>query len=69
MLEDDIKPCPFCGSKEVILTDSSDIDEYGDETTYYVWCKNCGECSEFWEDPDDAIGQWNKYIPREDFHV
>ena len=62
-----INPCPFCGSNNVILSGTAEIDaELHEDQGYLVICKDCGDCSEIWTDPDDAVGQWNKYIPRED---
>lgn len=52
---DELKPCPFCGSKEVRMRFDSVIE------SYYVTCKKCGaEVSQFYGLKDEAVEAWNR---------
>ena len=50
----DLKPCPFCGCKEVNIEAAGDCGDL-----FSVMCK-CGVESDYAECREDAIGQWNK---------
>ena len=60
----DLKPCPFCGNKEVILMSCAICDGY-------IYCDGCGfETKRYWDDLKDhkvvkswqekAIAAWNR---------
>ena len=58
-----LKPCPFCGSKNVV---SSNEHSYDAIYNYYVECKECGakgglaiySCDKC--GPEEAIRAWNR---------
>ena len=56
--DDELKPCPFCGSTEV------EID--GRDEGYGVLCRNCGvwvTSGRWWfDDSKDAIELWNRRV-------
>ena len=65
-----LKPCPFCGNKEVILMSCAICDGY-------IYCDGCGfETKRYWDDLKDhkvvkswqekAIAAWNRRDATED---
>lgn len=52
-MTDELKPCPFCGSKRV---DFAKIPNKG----LFVFCVNCKASSNFAVRKEDAIYLWNK---------
>lgn len=46
----EIKPCPFCGSKDLYVRDNSG---------HYVACKNCDAYGPYSKDDEEAIQLWN----------
>lgn len=46
----EIKPCPFCGSKDLYVRDNSG---------HYVACKNCDAYGPYGKDDKEAIQLWN----------
>lgn len=53
----ELKPCPFCGSKDIKLTDRI---EKNSPKTFYVWCLGCGTEGPFGLSPKSALDAWNK---------
>ena len=56
---EDIKPCPFCGSKSLYQF----IYPYKRKPGLrgcYVKCNKCGSCTGSYETIDDARDAWNK---------
>ena len=51
MTEIELKPCPFCGSDDVICGRFEDV--------YYVECLYCGAKVESYNGPEDAVAGWN----------
>lgn len=47
----EIKPCPFCGSKDLYVRDNSG---------YYVVCKNCDTYGPYGKDDEEAVQLWNR---------
>lgn len=52
-----IKPCPFCGSKDLYVRDNSG---------HYVACKNCDAYGPYGKDDEEAIRLWNHAPRKED---
>ena len=50
----ELLPCPFCGSKEELLSVEK---KNGD---YFVWCLNCGGSSGFDFSTEKATEKWNE---------
>lgn len=59
-IEDDIKPCPFCGSKDIDCFDT-DFGVADNPFVYIVQCENCN--ANIYAKSralEDAIELWNK---------
>jgi len=56
-MSENLKPCPFCGCKNIIV-DTRD-DEDGNIIDYYCECMNCGAMSHFAYDRKCTIDAWN----------
>lgn len=48
-----LKPCQFCGSEHVYLTEN---------TVYLVACPNCGACGPWHDDSEEAVKEWNERV-------
>lgn len=66
---EEIKPCPFCGSKPVLITTASRIEklERVSLNGYYYYCYNCHTMCGFNSDyvgiyktQEEALNAWNK---------
>lgn len=53
-MRENLKPCPFCGSEEVIMEDG-----YG---LFYVRCADCGASASYCETDEEAISAWNERV-------
>lgn len=58
-----LKPCPFCGSKDVEMVTEIEEWECGDETDWQEWsyvrCNNCdGQLGKYFGD-EQASEAWN----------
>lgn len=53
----ELKPCPFCGGKEVGLVDH--ISPQGNKN-YTVICVSCGASVNTYDKPQQAIRKWNR---------
>ena len=49
----ELKPCPFCGSKEVYL-------DKPDTHCFYVFCANCGVNGTTANTRERAVKAWNR---------
>jgi Lar family restriction alleviation protein len=58
MLRNKLKPCPFCGSKNIDLLDDQDMVYYG--YAYYAKCRQCKAQSRSEQKKEDAIAAWNE---------
>jgi len=63
-MTDQLKNCPFCGSRNVNdTTPPPDMNEYKDET-YYWACPDCVCCGPITETLESATEAWNiRHIP------
>ncbi len=75
-MNDELKPCPFCGGVEHIKPDFDEVffdtkhlDDYFDEenatwTGFYVICNDleggCGASSGYEHTEEEAIAAWNR---------
>lgn len=56
----ELKPCPFCGSKNVSMYTYSGVMEY-----YYIECKDC-YCGTGHEELEEyAVEAWNRRVENE----
>lgn len=53
-MADNIKPCPFCGSEDIVVCDK------GDAWSLYCW--DCGAIGPTEKHRSDAIDAWNHRI-------
>jgi Lar family restriction alleviation protein len=53
MSEQELEPCPFCGSNDVILDEPMSSDRYA------VVCNECGAMGQEDEDGNIATAAWN----------
>ena len=54
----DVKPCPFCGSKIISI-------EKNDAVNWEVCCKNCGAtvgAYDYYETIEEALEVWNRRV-------
>ena len=62
MIVEEFKPCPFCGGKPIVISDSSGGDT--SEDYYWVECTDCGttqiDCVS--DSESEAIKKWNVRI-------
>lgn len=61
----ELRPCPFCGSKQLDVFDKDKRDSYGDylETVYQVECWNCDTAGPEGPSEEEATDLWNKRNP------
>ena len=57
-----LKPCPFCGSSNVLIGDDAQFFYEGKECDlhFYVQCLTCGSCTDVCADVETAIEMWNR---------
>lgn len=53
-MNDELKPCPFCGS--------DDLEIYHEVVGchYYVTCRDCGSSGAIYYTPEQAAHAWNR---------
>lgn len=62
---DELKPCPFCGSKNISIRLKDPFDGYqGNLTVHRVLCGNCGAQNER-KGVLDAVEAWNRRADNE----
>lgn len=54
-----LKPCPFCGDKEPIISESEDKYSCSE---YYVVCRSCGARTGSESYPEDVVDAWNARV-------
>lgn len=52
----ELKPCPFCGGKAELITQSDNEARY---STNFIWCSWCGCRTSDTQNPEDVIATWN----------
>lgn len=55
----ELKPCPFCGSKNIELSAEEYYDRYHKDVFYIVSCNNCGAQIEGYSRNKEAAEAWN----------
>ena len=59
-MNEELKPCPFCGSKTLFPR-----EVYLGKITgkrWYVWCKNCGAFGGSRNTKQESIDAWNRRV-------
>lgn len=56
---DNLKPCPFCGSKYINVNYIREDEGRGIEGAY-IECPNCGTSTRIFDDPDEVVEFWNR---------
>lgn len=61
---DKLKPCPFCGNKDVTLMTRRGKDGWRDR--FFVLCDyndgGCGASGGWYHYPDEAVEAWNRRV-------
>ncbi|MCR5728283.1 MAG: Lar family restriction alleviation protein [Lachnospiraceae bacterium] len=60
-MENGLKPCPFCGSKDIRVIDRIDVSS-GIRTFYHLKCKKCGASTDEFRSQFDADVAWNQRV-------
>lgn len=58
-MSESLKPCPFCGSKDVAVYDNKDA-AIGWWLSYGMLCLNCGARTELFDTTKAAVRAWNR---------
>ena len=60
-MENELKPCPFCGGKNIKLNEANRLNENRTQTRtyYYVWCSDCTAQGAYCRTKSKAISAWN----------
>lgn len=60
----ELKPCPYCGGRNLFIGDSNELDVNFNDTQYAVCCDyskgGCGAVSGFRMTEDEAVDAWNR---------
>lgn len=67
---DNLKPCPFCGGKGMIIEKMKtyyhqDKRIHGYTTDFYIRCERCNAEAEHYDNKDLAIKAWNRRVAKE----
>ena len=55
---DELKPCPLCGEKGLLIDSENDFGE-GDQEAWGIVCVSCAVCTGYEKTPAEAITAWN----------
>ncbi|WP_316348497.1 Lar family restriction alleviation protein [Desulfuromonas acetoxidans] len=58
-----LKPCPFCGNAEIILS-ITDCGDNGRDSADIAICGDCGAVGPWGNDEQHAVDLWNNRIVR-----
>jgi Lar family restriction alleviation protein len=58
-MNNELKPCPFCGSTKVELRSDGDYKSH----PFFVFCDGCGMATQDWTDPGSCAMHWNTRAP------
>ena len=65
-MNDDLKPCPFCGGTNIHV--EYEQDDFGNETGSYILCYDC--LASFFQqeacDAEDNVKAWNRRVGESD---
>ena len=51
--------CPKCHQDMAVLRTDRFLNKKGCENSYRIYCFNCGECTLFYDNEEQAIEKWN----------
>ncbi len=60
-MENGLKPCPFCGSKDIRVIDRINVSD-GYHNFYHIKCKGCGASTDECKSMFDANVAWNRRV-------
>lgn len=63
----ELKPCPFCGSNNIDILDTSSINHLN--LNYFARCKSCGSTSKIFQERSDAENAWNRRDTTDELEV
>lgn len=58
MKDTELKPCPFCGSKNIVLTSHGAV-------IVFVQCDDCCATFPHFDSEEEAINTWNRRVHNE----
>lgn len=56
-MNEELKPCPFCGGLAIRLLD---VDDYTSESYNAIKCKICGARTKYFDELYTALEAWNR---------
>lgn len=59
--EKGIKPCPFCGSENLLLMEYDNIIEVDGTHAFKIFCQLCG-CQQTPRHYDEIVESWNQRV-------
>jgi len=63
-MPNELKPCPFCGSKNVTYIPIED-QNFDDHLEGFIMCSGCDFTSDVYLDPEIAAKKWNRRVDDE----
>ena len=54
----ELKPCPFCSSKNIVINDYHSM-------TVFIQCNDCGVTFPHFESEQEAIEAWNRRVDKD----
>lgn len=56
----ELKPCPFCGSRDHVISKEMINAKTGIKSIFYVECRRCRMCGPWSHREDLAAAEWNE---------